>query len=134
MGSSPVWLSVFGSSPSRPQVPAGPRRRRGDKEKSRATILDGEEESKEVISVTIDSGLTLRNMLPMDVDWEVAHSMETSNRSIIDGNSVRQENDVIQGINPIQFYGDPKPQHLTSLKSGECTEIFSCDFESKNLR
>jgi hypothetical protein len=130
--SNPVWLSVFGSSSSTPVRVGSPRRSHG-KAKAALPPLDFEEEINEVISVTLDSGLTLRNMLPMSLDWELAHSTVVSKPLIVDGSSVRSENVKVDGTIMTSFFDESLSVQSTSLNSGECTEVFACDYESQSL-
>ena len=125
---TPVWLSVFGSSSTRSSPHVGSGNQRQGKEKDRTSVLYPEEEFNEVISVTLDSGLTLRNMLPMDVEWELAQSTDSLIRTVVDGSSFRQ-----QELLPMQLFSDSQSLWCSALSSGECTEVFACDYDSKLL-
>ena len=127
-----VWLSCFDSSLRSPSSVV-PSRRRQDKGKHALSPSLVAEESNEVISVTLDSGLTVRNMLPMDLDWEIAHAVGPSTPFIVDGSSTRQDNIDRNGL-PSVLYGNQRQLRSThALKSGECTEVFVCDFKHEHL-
>ncbi len=119
---SPIWLAVFSGSSSN-----SVEQFIGSKTKKTVSSMNFEEEHHEVISVTLDSNVTLRNMLPLSLDWQLAHaSYGSASPSIVDGSLIRRETNM--RIN----------EHLSavssSLHSGECTEVFACDFESSELR
>lgn len=127
-----VWLSCFDSSLRSP-ISGVSSRRRQDKGKHALSPFEVAEESNEVISVTLDSGLTVRNMLPMDLDWEIAHAVGPSTPFIVDGSSTRQHNIDRNGL-PSVLYGNRRQLRSTpALKSGECTEVFVCDFKHEHL-
>ena len=120
-GGRPVWLAVFsGSSASGTEQMVGSKT-------GKASTMNYEEEHHEVISVALDSNVTLRNMLPMSIDWQVAHVLYGSaSMSIVDGSPLRSVASTA-GDNPSLHFN-------TSLRSGECTEVFACDFDSSSLQ
>jgi hypothetical protein len=123
-GSSHVQLSVFGSSTSAKNQNY-PREMEGEANLRR----ENKTELHEVISVTVDSGLTLRNMLPMSLEWEVAN-VAGSSRKIVDG-SLRMQDDKKKPI--FTFDDDVISRRGAALESGGCTEVFSCNFCSEVL-
>lgn len=118
-----LWLAVFsGSSSDSPGFGQyiGTSRRGSSSRK----VYEGEH--SEVISVTLDANVTLRNMLPMRVDWQIAQrSYGTPDVDIVDGSSYRPE-ETNGGTDGGRVEGK-------GLNSGECTEAFSCDFQSSTL-
>jgi hypothetical protein len=124
-----VWLSCFDSSLRSP-IPVVSSLHRQGREKHALSPSEVAEESNEVISVTLDSGLTVRNMLPMDLDWEIAHAVGPSTPFIVDGSSTRQYNIDRNGL-PSGNQRQLRSTH--ALKSGECTEVFFCDFKHEHL-
>jgi hypothetical protein len=120
-----LWLAVFsGSSPDGTfagHYVGNPKRG------ASSSMKYYEEEHHEVISVTLDANITLRNMLPMQVDWQIANmAYESSVPEIMDGSMSRAE-----AIDD----GRHTPGALTAaLNSGECTEAFACDFQSTTLQ
>ena len=93
---SPMWLSVC--------------RYKEDQNKD-GVVTDLDDVFNEVLSVTIDSGLTLRNMLPMSIEWEVAYSND-KDLITVDGSSFREMTFSAEASSGI-------------LKSGDCTEVFA---------
>ena len=125
---STVWLSCFDAAQQahlQSSVHGHPR----TKAKGTTSLTDPREVANEVISVSLDSGLTLRNMLPINVEWEVAY-LEVENRSVVvDGSSVRNTS-----VDLSQFdFDEPNSRLSMPLKSGECTEVFSCDYKQEKL-
>eukprot|EP00980_Cylindrotheca_fusiformis_P027998 scaffold22575_cov141-Cylindrotheca_fusiformis.AAC.29 len=126
---SAAWLSVFGisSSASGKTTSSNGRQSTGEN-----TLLNKytKSELNEVISVTVDSGLTIRNMLPMSLEWEVANTVGKSWR-IVDSSfqpSTKQKRD------PSVFTFDGETgSRRTSLESGQCTEVFASDFCSQEI-
>ena len=121
----PVWLAVFsGSSPDGTAMgqQIGVSRRGGS-----STMKFHEEEHHEVISVTLDASVTLRNMLPTRIDWQIAQmAYGSSAPDVVDGSSTRVET-LLDGRYP-------KAKPKAALFSGECTETFACDFQSSILQ
>jgi hypothetical protein len=128
-----VWLSCFDTA----QVMTGDRahkRRRREKGKVSLASTEFPEESNEVISVTVDSGLTLRNMLPMHIEWEVAHSEKSCEPLVVDGSSIRQGNVDHLGLPPDFKLDDEIAREPVTLKSGDCTEVFPCNYKLQSLK
>ena len=118
----PTWFSVFGSSTSNhSETPFSDLS--GDKQKDDGLHKRNEFETCEVLSVTLDSGLTIRNMLPAIIEAEV-----------------------VQGDDPGAESNDEKPIHFSfdevepdvlkfrMLKVGECTEIFEVNYNARGLK
>jgi hypothetical protein len=71
-------------------------------------------------------------MLPMSIEWEVANSVESSHqRAIVDGSSIRGQQG--EGTLHTLFFDDELSGRRPALQSGECTEVFACDYESQLL-
>ena len=117
----PLWFAVFsGSSPDGTPTGLGLSRRG-----SSSTMKFHEEEHHEVISVTLDANVTLRNMLPTRIEWQVAQiAYGSSAPDIVDGSTKEA---VFEGR-------DTKAIPRAALCSGECTEIFACDYQSSTLQ
>jgi hypothetical protein len=128
-----VWLSCFDTA----QVITGGRahkRRRREKGKVGLASAEFQEQSNEVISVTVDSGLTLRNMLPMHIEWEVAHSEKSCETLVVDGSSIRRGNVDNLGLPPDFKLDDEVAREPVTLKSGDCTEVFPCNYKLQSLK
>ncbi|CAJ1945620.1 unnamed protein product [Cylindrotheca closterium] len=111
---SQAFLTVFGTSSAVTSAKATIEKKRAD--------ID------EVISVTIDSGLTLRNMLPMNLEWEVAHA-DGKKRNVVDTSGNKETN-----VGRVFSFDD----NLTTTKSttfepGQCLEVFASDVCSQEL-
>jgi hypothetical protein len=68
-----------------------------------------------ILTFSIDCSLSIRNLLPTDIEWEVR---DDSSASIVDGSTVRERH-------------SGKPQHF---KSGEYAEILYKDYHSLQIR
>jgi hypothetical protein len=77
-----------------------------------------------VLSITLDSCLTIRNMLPLDVSWEVSHTLEDAVTPI--PSSFASKTTVTDV--------DLNFSRSDSLRPGECAEVSECNSTSKNLR
>jgi len=89
---NPIWFSVFGTSSSqRPET------------------------DYEVLSVTLDSGLTIRNMLPTGIQLEV-----------VQGEQNRSESEKEKRVEPNCASSCQRSQisKFATLKGGGCTEVF----------
>ena len=109
---SSIFFSVFGSSLSRRSGKSGLNHSR-DKPINESR---GQFEPYDVLTVTLDSGLTIRNMLPTGIEFEV-----------------------VQGRSGTHFNDDkmPSPSHeksqiskLASLKRGESKEVFEVNYSA----
>jgi hypothetical protein len=125
-----AWLSVFGISSSVSGRTATSNRLQANGNGIKLN-QGSEDELNEVISVTIDSALTLRNMLPMTLEWEVANTVGTSWR-IVDGSSLPSKKHAREHA-AFTFDSDAISQRSTTLESGQCTEVFASDFCSQEL-
>ena len=123
-----AWLSCFDAAQQAHMQTAGSRRPRS-RGKRNLVATGPREVADEVISVSLDSGLTLRNMLPINVEWEVAYLNEASHPTVVDGSSMRNPS-----VDLSQFDFDERSSRVsTPLKSGECTEVFACDYKQENI-
>lgn len=128
---NPSQLSVFGSTSSTTKM----------KDSSKTTeSVEGKQGVNEVISVTIDSGLTLRNMLPVNLEWEVAHSegsswriVDGSSWRLIDGSSHHASERTDKAKRVFTFDYESISDKRNTLESGGCTEIFACHYGSQLL-
>jgi hypothetical protein len=120
----PLWVAVFsGSSPDG----AAAGQHAGNSRRRNLSMKPFEEEHHEVISVTLDANVTLRNMLPMHLDWQVAHvAYGSSDSDIVDGSTIRAA--------ATSVGRDTDEVSTAVLCSGECTEAFACDFHSTTLQ
>jgi hypothetical protein len=90
-------------------------------------------EVDEVLSVTLDSGLTIRNLLPLSIEWEVAQvtgALSHSNK--IDTHLGFGAED-IGPIIAVEGRDYQFSQHST-LRSGECVEVIGCNYNSTSLQ
>lgn len=121
----PIWLAVFSGSSTN-----GAEQILRSKTKKPVSSMDFEEEHHEVISVTLDSNVTLRNLLPMSIDWQLAHvAYGSASPLIVDGSIIRSENSS-KNEKMLAISSDVG----NSLRSGECTEVFACDYQSSELQ
>lgn len=122
-GALPIWLAVFsGSTSSRAS------RFPGSMNAKSVSSINIDENHHDLISVTLDSNVTLRNMLPTSIDWQLAYLQYGSgSQSIVDGSVTARS------ISSGQTNEDSFGRKLC-LQSGECTEVFACDYESSELQ
>eukprot|EP00536_Pseudo-nitzschia_multiseries_P004057 jgi/Psemu1/323294/estExt_fgenesh1_pg.C_650034 len=114
-GITSVWFSVFGTSSANRQEKLVDAQRR-EKLEDEVARHRNQFEAHEVLSVTLDSGLTIRNMLPSMIDLEVIQGIEPITPS-----------DSGQNNGPSRFsFNEVEPDVLKfeTLKSGECSEVF----------
>lgn len=81
-------------------------------------LAAGVVETNGILTVTLDCAITLRNLLPTRMQWELADN-PTANASVIDSSSLRRA-----GLN----------SSGSILESGERAEVLSEGFESLHLR
>ena len=83
-----------------------------------SSLHQKQESVDEAISVFIDSGLSIRNLLPVEVEWQAAHGLALGSPELVDGSSLRDGEDSIQ---------------RTTLKTGECAEVYTSNFKVESL-
>lgn len=121
-GSPPCWLAVFSGS-----LPEGDTTDSGGLRRISSVGSHFEEEHREVISVTIDSSVTLRNLLPMYLNWQIGHlRYGSSTPEMVDGSTARSS---AMGGGRME-----EAISFSALPSGVCTESFACDFQSHILQ
>lgn len=76
------------------------------------------EDNESMFAVTLDSGLSLRNLLPAPIQWEIAEAQASFTR-LIDGSALRSNYTDVPTCN---------------LQSGEKADVFSDGFDSLHLR
>ena len=74
----------------------------------------------EAFSVFVDPGLSIRNLLPIDIEWQVAHGLPTASPELVDSSAFREDN-------------DDGPTAPETLKTGECAEVFASNFKVESL-
>lgn len=117
-----VWFSVFGSSPfagdgkSTAQLP----------EQKKESRRRDESDLSDVLSITLDSSLTLRNMLPVDIDLEVLCSPKSERDTA--SKAMPSIEVTPSGLTATEF------SKIESLDSGECTEVMEYCHNVSNLR
>jgi hypothetical protein len=116
---SPVWFSIYGSSSS--QSPQLDNRAENTGNAVRENNID------DVLSITLDSSLTMRNLLPLAIEWEVSQiTSVTSAANSSHGN--RDAGSIFElSANDHQF------TQSTVLQSGECVEVFGCSYSPASL-
>lgn len=129
--SSTAWLSVFCISSSASGKTTASNGRKANEARTDKSNHGSEDDFTEVITVTVDSGLTLRNMLPMTLDWEVANTVGTD-RKVVDGSTHPSKKHVRERA-VFTFDGEVVSHASSSLESGQCTEVFASDFCSQEL-
>lgn len=75
---------------------------------------------RDALQVTVDCCLSIRNLLPSSIDWEIATTSSSSDSSVIDGSTVRKDH-----LNVASN---------SMLKSGEYAEVFSKGTSSLKTR
>lgn len=119
-GRNPIWFSVFGTSSSqRPETNFVTHSR--DEAKEEARGQRNEFESYEVLSITLDSGLTVRNMLPTGIELEVVQVEQNGNESGME-KSVE--------VNFSSSHQQSKISKFATLKGGECTDVFEVSYSA----
>lgn len=119
-GRNPIWFSVFGTSSShRPETNFVTHSRDEAKEEVRGQR--NEFESYEVLSITLDSGLTVRNMLPTGIELEVVQGEQNGNES-------GMENSI--DVNFSSSHKQSKISKFATLKGGECTDVFEVSYSA----
>ncbi len=86
--------------------------------------LSNQASMQSILSISIDSGLTIRNLLPMKVEWEVAYQRKNSAPKVVDSSSFRHH------LEDERFFPrlEPRTEQICSLPSGDCVEVFACEF------
>ncbi|KAG7345960.1 vacuolar-sorting-associated protein 13 C-terminal domain containing protein [Nitzschia inconspicua] len=109
-----VWFFVFRSTPFSGGFSPAELSERYSKLPRRISEI----ESAGLLSLNLDSCLTIRNMLPIDITWEISYrSNATPHQSINEASS---------------YLKSPSGKELTNsrsdhLRSGECTEVPECN-------
>jgi hypothetical protein len=119
--SSSVWFSVFGSTSLGSY---GNTLKQGKEEKKKSSVKRRDESDLfDVLSLTLDSCLTLRNMLPLDIAWEVSCSSkrDTNHR-------------VLPSCSEVSSPRGTEFLKTKLLHSGELTEIVEYCHNSFNLQ
>lgn len=115
----PTWFSVFGSSSSNhSEVLLSTQS--VDKLKDEVLRQRNEFEAYEVLSITLDSGLTVRNLLPSMIEMEVIQGDEPASQS--------EPHSKKQGTHFSFDEVEPDVSKFDTLKSGECTEVFEVNY------
>ena len=83
----------------------------------------------EMLSVYVGSGLTLRNMLPADIEWETAHGGNPRHSEIIDGTTLRRQDSL--NVSPMENF--EIEDSSTVLKCGDLADVFACSFQTETL-
>ena len=107
----PTWFSVFGSSSDDLEI---------DRTKDDVARARIEFDTFEVLSITLDSGLSIRNMLPAMIEIEIIQGDEPSAQSRPRGKK-----------NAAHFSFDevePDVSRFGTLKCGECAEVFEVNY------
>jgi hypothetical protein len=116
----PTWFSVFGSSSSN-HPDSLFSNYSGDKLHDDVLRHRNEyETNNEVLSITLDSGLTIRNMLPAMIEMEV-----------VQGDEPGAQSEPCDKKRAIHFSFDevePDVSKFDTLKGGECTEVFEVNY------
>eukprot|EP00957_Ditylum_brightwellii_P028379 2142919-Ditylum_brightwellii.AAC.1 len=88
-----------------------------------------------ILCMSIHSSFSLRNMLPIDIEWQVADAppgglQAMENPSLLDGSSLRRRQQQRYGSIPLSQVNDSELNTLDPgiLKSGLSAEVFSCNF------
>ncbi len=119
----PTWFSVFGSSTqNHPDVLLdmySAEKRQGDDLRQR-----NEFEACEVLSITLDSGLTIRNMLPAVIETEVIQRDNPGAQSRHEKQVTRFSFDEVE----------PDVSKFDVLQVGECTDVFQVNYTAKTLQ
>lgn len=119
-----VWFSVYGASSS--QCPPLNKRVESTDRNVREKSVD------EVLTVTLDSGLTMRNLLPLAIEWEVSQltSIATS------GEGAESSSHGDKGVDSRFEFSSHDHQFSQNaiLQSGECVDVFGCSYNSANLQ
>jgi hypothetical protein len=116
----PTWFSVFGSSSSY-HHDLLLSNYSGDKLQDDVLHHRNEyETNNEVLSITLDSGLTIRNMLPAMIEMEVVQGDEPGAQS--------EFRDKKHGIHFSFDEVEPDVSKFDTLKGGECTEVFEVNY------
>ena len=117
-GRCPIWFSVFGSSTTRSEAIRDTRS--GYKQASEGLRQQNEFDECEVLSITLDSGLTVRNMLPATIETEVFQGEKQASEAIDDKPVSRFSFDEVE----------PDVTKFKMLKVGECTEVFEINYNA----
>jgi hypothetical protein len=85
------------------------------------------------LCITIDSSLSIRNMLPTALQWEVAEFEEDV--SILDGSSLRRRQLGRYGYMPGETRRDViSGNQACALDPGRCADVFACDVSAMMIR
>lgn len=82
-----------------------------------------------ILSISVDSSLTIRNLSPMKIQWEVACEQTDREPSILDGSSFRKH------LEDESFFpsAPPRSEQIYGLPSGDCVEVFACKFNASPI-
>ena len=136
-GLLPVWLSflcVRGNTDESDVMADIKRPNNLKATKKRAGV------SWSLLNVTIGTSLSVHNMLPVSIEWEVAETLhdeltKSSSISLLDGSSMRSRQ--LQNIGFIPFAAEiPEisPIGNSMLKSGAEVDVFSCNVSSMSVQ
>ena len=114
---SPAWLSF--------ECDQGKSHSTGKIKKSTSQQED-DHNGFQLISISIFSSLSIRNILPEGIHWEVSNcdpSRKESDRKIIDGSLIRQ-----------RFNGEDKDISTFEINSGDRIEVLACNISTMNVQ
>jgi hypothetical protein len=88
------------------------------------------------LCISIDSSLSIRNMLPTGLQWEVADTPEfEEDVSILDGSSLRRRQLGRYGYMPGETRHDViRGNKACALDPGRCADVFACDISAMMIR
>ena len=114
----PTWFSVYGSSSSTLLENFSTQ---GEKPKKNTTRQRNGFDAYEVLSIVLDCGLTVRNMLPAVIEMEVVQGDESGPRS----------GPKDKGASHFSFDEvEPDLSKFDTLNAGECTEVFEVNYSA----
>ena len=131
-GLLPAWLSCIGNKEtSITTISESYSEDQSNKHKVKSKDERKNKDTNAYVNVSVGSTLTLRNLLPEDIEWEVICSgCEPSNSDqsvLLDGSSVRKGR-----CSESDIHNEEKDAQC-SLKSGSGIEVFSCDVSNMNV-
>jgi SHR-binding domain of vacuolar-sorting associated protein 13 len=74
--------------------------------------------AKEILSVTVDASVSIRNLLPVAIEWDVGHAVANDERNVVDSTRMRLTE------------GDGES---LGLLSGECAEVYACNIKEERI-
>lgn len=126
LGANTVFLSCYSSTQTPVSSDYEPEKMSGGR-------TDSSRDAGNMLTISVDAGLTIRNLLPLSVEWEVAKKQHLT-MVVVDGSSLRKQKLANCGYVPLphQSLVCPTETHCI-LRSGDCTEVFACDTSQMNI-